>query len=118
MNLGTTIATAVVGRVLKEVLSRNDVPVDNRHVEQVATIAASELGPMLAHQNNSEPWYQSRVTLGSLLSIGVGIAGLFGIVIDADTSQQILVTVTALGTVIGGAVALWGRWVAKKPLGQ
>ncbi len=74
--------------------------------------------PVVAHITNTEPWYQSRVTLGAILAAAAGVVGAFGYAFPEDVQGKIVDLIVALGPVIGGAIALYGRWVAKKPLGQ
>ena len=94
------------------------MPVANRDVGKVAEAVAAELAPQIVNKANAEPWYQSRVTIGALVSIGTGIAALAGYTLSPADLEQIIVVGTAAGTAIGGALTLWGRWVAKKPIGQ
>ena len=74
--------------------------------------------PVVAHITNTEPWYQSRVTLGAVLAAAAGVLGAFGYAFPEDVQGKIVDLIVALGPVIGGALALYGRWVAKKPLGK
>jgi hypothetical protein len=118
-----TVKSAIAGAVLSAVTAvaadstTQLQPSDARAVSQQikAEIAAD---PVVQHVTNTEPWYQSRVTIGAIVSIAVPLLGLIGIstdVIDADMLTRIL---TAGGVVIGGALTLYGRWVARKPIGQ
>lgn len=119
------IAKAVIKRRIKRVLERADVPVDNTDADVVAEVAADEAVPTILHMTNQEPWYQSRVTLGALVSIGSGFAVLGGIAVDEGVQRQLVDTLVGVGTIAGsigavwgGVSALWGRWVARRPLGQ
>lgn len=81
----------------------------------VPAVAANEAAKVIVNQTNNEPWFQSRVTLGSL----GGVLGAFTVIINMFASGQIDVPALAgaLATLIGAGVTLYGRWVAKKPLG-
>jgi len=103
--------------ILKELLKGN-APVHPNNAEDVARAAAEAVAPVLVNKTNSEPWYQSRVTWGALVSIGTGVAALFGFTIAPQDADLILAVGAAGGTVIGGVLTLWGRWAAKKPIGQ
>lgn len=103
--------------ILKELL-KGDAPVHPNNAAEVAQAAAEAAAPVLVNKTNSEPWYQSRVTWGALVSIGTGLATLFGYSIAPQDAELILVIGMASGTFMGGAITLWGRWAAKKPLGQ
>ena len=102
--------------ILKELL-KGDAPVHPNNAQEVAKRAAEAAAPVLVNATNSEPWYQSRVTWGALVSIGTGLATLFGFVIAPEDAEVILAVGAAGGTVVGGLVTLWGRWKAKKPIG-
>lgn len=84
----------------------------------VASNVLTQVAPVVAHLTNSEPWYQSRVTLGAIIAAAAGLFGVFGYAFPAETQGKVIELIVALGPVIGGAIALYGRWVAKKPLGQ
>lgn len=92
--------------------------VTERDAGPIATMVANEVVPLVEHATNSEPWYQSRVTLGALLAAASGIAGIFGYTFGIDDQARVVDLILALGPVIGAALALYGRWAAKKPLGQ
>lgn len=99
---------------------------DVKKVEPALTKAVEkELAPVIEHLTNQEPWYQSRVTIGALVAVLAGLGGIAGYSIDAEDQRfwvenisQGIQLVTAIVGLIGGAVAWWGRWRAKKPLGQ
>jgi len=76
-----------------------------------------EIVAKATHATNSEPWYQSRVTIGALVSMGAGAAGLFGFAVSPEDAEAIIGITMAAGTAVGGAITLYGRWVAKKPIG-
>lgn len=116
--LAITAVSELVIPTIKNVLLRPETPVDNEQADKVAEIVANELVPVVVHNTNNEPWYQSRVTIGALVSSAAGIAGLFGIAISPEDSELMIGVGVAAGTAIGGLVTLYGRWVAKKPLGR
>lgn len=84
----------------------------------VASNVLTQIGPVVSHLSNSEPWYQSRVTLGSLLAAIAGVVGLFGYAFPEELQGKVIDTIITLGPIIGAGIALYGRWAAKKPLGQ
>jgi hypothetical protein len=66
--------------------------------------------------DSTKPWYQSSGVLGSLLAMGAGTAATFGYTITPDDQSAIAQTftqgagvVSSAISVIGGAVALYGR---------
>lgn len=114
MNLQTQIATGILDTVFKRALQ----PATQQEVQrapQVAYEAAKELAPVLVNMTNQEPWYQSRVTWGAVAAILGGLGTMAGLVAAGDWSPELWFT--ALSSVGGGIGTLYGRWVAKKPLG-
>ncbi len=95
--------------------STNATPSDTA---AIASRVAHEVIPVVTHATNSEPWYQSRVTLGAFLAAASGLAGIFGYSFGTDEQAKVVDLIISLGPVIGAALALYGRWAAKKPLGQ
>lgn len=117
-SIAIELAKNLVLPEIVKVLKQGDVPVAPHNVGAVAEAVAKQIAPRMAHEANAEPWYQSRVTWGALVSIGTGIAALAGYTLSAADLEQIIVIGTAAGTAIGGVLTLWGRWIAKKPIGQ
>lgn len=99
-------------------LNRDDVPVAPRDIGPVSEAIAREIAPTVMHKANAEPWYQSQVTIGALVSIGTGVLALFGIAVSPQDAELFIGVGVAAGTAIGGAITLYGRWKAKKPIGQ
>jgi len=110
-------ATDILLPTIREVLKQPSVPVDNADANQVAAAVTKEVAPMIVNATNSEPWYQSRVTWGAILSIASAGLAVFGITIDEGTRAELVTLILAAIPVIGGAITLWGRWIAKKPIG-
>lgn len=90
-------------------------PADNAII--TASVASS-VAPLIANATNSEPWYQSHVTIGAIVSIVIPVLSLVGIKANVITADQLTAIITAAGVLVGGLVTLYGRWVAKKPLGS
>lgn len=75
--------------------------------------------PIVANATNAEPWYRSRVTIGSYVAIAAQVLGpIVGHTFPPD--EQALVTALIMGVcgAGGAAYALYGRWTAKKALGR
>ena len=64
--------------------------------------------------DQTEKWYQSRGVWGGLIAVVAGIAALFGLTISAEVQVEVVDLLIALGPVIGGALALYGRLKATK----
>lgn len=115
MNLQTSIATDILDEVLKRALK----PATHQEVQrapQVAYEAAKELAPVLVNMTNNEPWYQSRMTWGAIAAILGGLSTMASLVAAGDWSMELWFA--GLSSVGGGIGTVYGRWVAKKPLGQ
>lgn len=112
-----SVVQALAPVILKELLNSN-IPVNRADAPLIATRAAQAAAPMVVNKANAEPWYQSRVTIGALISIGTGLLALFGIVLTPEDTALIVSLCTSLGAVVAGGLTLYGRWKAKKPIGQ
>lgn len=66
----------------------------------------------------TKPAYLSRGVIGGVVAVGAVVAGLFGYEVDADTQavvvDQGVAIATAVATVVGGVLAIWGRIKATK----
>ncbi len=78
--------------------------------------AITEAAKVIVNQTNNEPWWQSRVTWGAIAAILGGLGTMAGLVAAGDWTPNLWVA--ALGSVGGGIGTIYGRWAAKKPLGQ
>lgn len=84
---------------------------------QVASKVLTEVAPIVAHVTNTEPWYQSRVTWGAIIAVAGPLLSVLGVssdILDPDLAVSIS---TAVVSVVGGALTLYGRWKARKPIG-
>ena len=57
----------------------------------------------------AKPALKSRAVIGGVIAVGAGIAGLFGVLVDAGTQASLATTVVDLASAIGGLLAIWGR---------
>lgn len=105
----TAIKQAVVEGVLKST---------GGSASAVSNAVAKEVKPVVDHLTNQEPWYRSRVTWGAIASIALPLLGAFGVSSDIIDSDQFVALGLAVGTAAGGLLTLYGRWAAKKPIGQ
>jgi len=87
-------------------------------VEQVVqSKAIKEVVAQATNATNSEPWYQSRVTWGAIVTVGTSVAGVLGAAISPEDAQAIVTICVTVGSAVGGLITLYGRWVARKPIG-
>jgi hypothetical protein len=118
MSAALTIAFDLILPQIIKALKRDDVPVSNSQATQIAERVAQQVAPVIVNQANQEPWYQSRVILGSIVAILGGVLQLYGYSFSAE-DQAMVVDVIGQGITFAGTLfALYGRLVAKKPLGQ
>lgn len=119
-NTSTTIKGAVLDAVTTAVntvaqssttqLSPVDAPLVARQVQ--AQIASD---PVVQHLTNTEPWWQSRVTLGAIATIFAGLGTEVTLV--SQHNYDVQTHLAGLGAIAGAFLTLWGRWVSTKPLG-
>lgn len=94
------------------------VNLQQEDVRDVSRAVNNELGPVIANLTNNEPWYQSRVTWGALIAGVAGVLGAFGVAFPEEMQSQVLNAVVAAAPLVGAALALYGRWKARKPIGS
>ena len=66
---------------------------------------------------DNKAWYQSSGVWGGIVTLGAAIAGGFGIVVDEGSQKELVGYLVALGTAVGGVLALYGRVTANKKIG-
>lgn len=90
-----------------------------KQAQEAIPAIASQITPILVHATSSEPWYQSRVTIGNYVAMASAIIGpLIGKTVEPEDQALITGIITGVGVVAGAAFSLYGRWKAKKPLGS
>lgn len=104
----------------QEIRAKVDAALDkaahNPYLTNTDAVTSAVTGPIL-HATNNEPWYQSRVTWGAIVSIGTGLLGAVGVATDWIDPDQAIALGLGLGSVVGGIITLYGRWKARKPIG-
>jgi hypothetical protein len=106
---------------LARVAARDDNPVTPDLVPAISAAVAAEAAqdPALRHVTNAEPWYASRVTWGAIIAALAPILGLaLGRTVSVADQASIVEIGSAAGTLAGAGLALYGRWVAKTPIGS
>ncbi|MBT9370259.1 hypothetical protein [Rhizobium sp. CSW-27] len=112
-----TVQSLIVQSVA-DAVQRPDVPAESGAVQPIVAAVAQSLAPVLAHSANTEPWYQSRVTIGAIVSIMIPLLGALGISSDVIDADQLTAILVAAGSLVGGLLTLYGRWSAKRPIGN
>lgn len=62
-------------------------------------------------------WWQSKTILANILGVIAGVGAMAGLNLDASLQSQLVELVIATGTVISGAVGIYGRFTATKKIG-
>jgi hypothetical protein len=109
-----TALAPVVKDAIENVTARRGVVVS----ADAATQVTREVAAVVVNQANQEPWYQSRVTWGAIIAVAGGLAGIGGYSIGAEDQAQIVNGIVGVTTAVGGLLAWYGRWRARKPIGQ
>lgn len=119
MKTSNQIIRAGVAEAINTALAASpETNVSGNEKRRIAEEVIAQAAPVILNQTNNEPWWQSRVTIGSLLAVLSGVLGIFGYALPDELRGQILEIIVAAGPVIGGAIAIYGRWIAKKPIGS
>lgn len=117
MDARQKLENKIIGAVVSAV-GNPAVPAQPGAVSPIVDAVTSRIVPEIISATNNEPWYRSRVTLGALLAAIAGVLGLFGYAFPAEAQGKVIDLIIALGPLIGAAITLYGRWAAKKPIGE
>lgn len=114
--------TNVIKNVLTKIAHNPRVslaPADvSKVTNDVEEAVKTEVTSVVAHATNNEPWYQSRVTWGAIISIATPALALVGVRADIIPLDDAVNVTVAVGTAVGGLITIWGRWIARKPIGE
>lgn len=111
-----TLRDQITGAVQRTV-QRSDIPAGIPAVQPIAEAVMKEVGPEILNATNNEAWFSSRVTLGAIAGL---LGGGYTLVLDfTDGSMPTPDSFTAqIAVIAGAALTLYGRWVARRPLGS
>lgn len=104
--------TRAVANAVRDAVASPDVPADPGAVQPISEAVT----PIIAHATNAEDWWRSRVTIGSLTGIVGGIITIATGIAAGSTDAELYAG--GIGALIGGSFALYGRWIATRPLGR
>lgn len=116
-DLAISILKPVIARAAERAVDAS-IGIETSDADQIAREVTNEVAAVVVNQTNNEPWYQSRVTWGAVIAVASGLAGLLGYSLDASDQATIVNALVSGASVVGGLFAWYGRWIAKKPLGQ
>lgn len=108
------VANQVVDKITKD--PQNDV--SNASAVEIKNAVTKEVSAVVINQTNQEPWYQSRVIIGTGITVLASIAGLAGYSVAPEDAAALTQLVISGVTLVSGAFALYGRIFAKKPIGS
>ncbi|WP_208180001.1 hypothetical protein J4T85_019840 [Sinorhizobium medicae] len=116
--LENKIAAAVITTVANPA-----VPADAAAAGPIINAVTSKIAPEIINATNNEPWWQSRVVWGSIVAIAAPLAApllswVIGetVTISAEEQANIAAALAAAGAALGGLFAIYGRFVARKPI--
>lgn len=87
-------------------------------VNDNVAVAQKEVDAVIKNLENKEPWYQSRVILGTLITGILQLASFIGLQTDTIEPEGVTNIVMQGVSFLGAAFALYGRLVTNKPLGE
>jgi hypothetical protein len=111
-------ARAAVEAVVDAVRERRQGPVTAAVNEATVTAAANNIAeqPALVNALNAEPWWESRIKLGTLVLAVTMVARWIGVELPAISDADMEIIYNVLIT-FGGGLAAIGRWVGNlKPI--
>jgi hypothetical protein len=118
-------AHEVVSKTLDKLAKSPSINLTDASADRMKTAITREMSSVIVNQTNQEPWYQSRVTWGAIMAVVAGGAGLVGYSFTAEDQafwlnniEQGVQIASSAVALLGGAYAWYGRWRAKKPLGE
>lgn len=119
--LGGLIAGKIAGKVIDNVVDRlvahKGIPVTRRDAPVVRGALREELQEHIENATNNEPWFRSRVLLGSFGALLVSAGNVLQMFTDdvpnsmEDYWGQVAIVVPIL-------FAIYGRLATRKPLGR
>lgn len=118
-------AREVVDKTLDKLAASPSINLSEASAERMKPAIIKEMSAVIVNQTNQEPWYQSRVTIGAILAAGAGVASLAGYTFTVedqaywvDSISQGVELASGVAALAGGIYAWYGRWRARKPLGE
>lgn len=110
-----------LAKAVAEAAARRGTAVAEADLPALAETVAGAIAadPALGHAVNAEPWYRSRVTWGAIIAALAPVIGIVaGREIGAEEQSLLADAAMAAAGLAGAALALYGRWVARVPLGR
>ena len=112
--LTEALRPAVAGAVTQAIRRENVVTLGGNE-GAIADAVSKDVARTVINQTNNEPWYQSTVTLGALVTL-ITAGYSFAWNVSHDGLPPPADFATQVGPIVGAVVTLYGRWVSTKPL--
>lgn len=116
------LSNAMIGDLITKGLdlaSKKDNSLQKKDVASISATVKKEVAPVVENATNQEPWYKSRVIIGTVISMvfmGAGVVGYQSDLVQPGEITDMIMDGVAL---LGAAYALYGRLVAGlKPIGE
>jgi hypothetical protein len=106
-----------IAGAVADAVRRSDVPAEPGSVGPIADAVSREVVPEILHATNNEGFLKSWVSMGSSGSIISIVYLAFHYVYTTGDLPPPEIATPLLGVAAGALVALYGRWVARKPIG-
>lgn len=95
-------------------MQKQEVPVAR---DAVVREVEREVDAIVKNATNNEPWYKSRVLLGSFFSLTASAASIAVMLLD-DVPNSFDDYYLQLSVIAGTAMAIYGRLATVKPIGE
>jgi hypothetical protein len=119
-NLERKIAAAVITAV-----GDPTTPAQPSAAAPIINAVTNKIAPEIIAATNNEEWYRSRVMWGSIVAIAAPlVAPLLSwaigetVTISDEEQDAIASALAAAGAAVGGLFAIYGRFKARKPIGE
>lgn len=108
-----------IAESVDKAVARAGVPASSGAAPPIAAAVIRDILPEILNASNAEPWYQSRVIWGVLIAgAGTIVKPFVGEFLPADQVAAYADSAATAGQFVGLALALYGRLIARRPIGK
>lgn len=121
INIGATVAKALQDEAAKksnDLTAKDAEKIEPAVTAKVEAATKKEVGSVIQNLENREPWYQSRVIIGTAIAIIAQVAGFAGHRLELVDQEAITNLAIEAVTLLGALYAMYGRLVTNKPIGE
>lgn len=105
----------IVGQVLNN-LATKPGGITPSTAQEMKPAIVDEISKVIVNQTNTEPWYQSTVTIGAIVTLVTGgYAFVYSIITQGPPAPADFAT--QMGPLLGAVMVIYGRWFQRKPIG-